>query len=332
MGYNREKMGLRHILGEKKKDKQPEEVVLPEGKEVVVESEEDFLATCRNLEKEFMGVMCLTCDVDGEKYNTSLVLDKGKVVASTLEYAGKIEYSNVAVGEIENKLRGKKGGMSLYELETEDDLNLMLESNPEARLDDSIPLSSLGMKINFNLEGSERSKKTGGFQPIKLDDLFSKNKFNLLELARTPLDQQISKHIDMNALLDKLNAGKLDMDQVRNMLRDAGEENVNERLMELRKRKRERDLKITQKLSKTRKEQKSKKESTGKEKINTPIDKLYEMVQEKGKVSINNGLAKKLGVKRAQIEGWALILEDHNLVELHYPTIGEPEIRRIQGS
>ena len=49
-------------------------------------------------------------------------------------------------------------------------------------------------------------------------------------------------------------------------------------------------------------------------------------------LKIDNKLARKLGVRRSQIEGWAMILEEHDLVELHYPAIGEPEIRKLRGN
>jgi|GEM_PF-813557 len=64
-------------------------------------------------------------------------------------------------------------------------------------------------------------------------------------------------------------------------------------------------------------------------KVKTTIDKLYEMILDKGVVRLNDGLAKKLGVSKTQVEEWAMILEEHNLVELHYPALGEPELRKM---
>ena len=43
-------------------------------------------------------------------------------------------------------------------------------------------------------------------------------------------------------------------------------------------------------------------------------------------MKINESLASRLKVNKTQIEEWAMILEEHNLLELRYPTIGEPEI------
>jgi len=61
-------------------------------------------------------------------------------------------------------------------------------------------------------------------------------------------------------------------------------------------------------------------------KIETNIDKLYQIVEKYGKIRINDALAAALKVTKVQIEEWAMILEEHGLLELRYPTIGEPEI------
>ncbi|MCX6695163.1 MAG: hypothetical protein NTU61_02550 [Candidatus Altiarchaeota archaeon] len=61
-------------------------------------------------------------------------------------------------------------------------------------------------------------------------------------------------------------------------------------------------------------------------KIETNIDKLYQIVEKYGHVKINDALVNALKVSKIQIEEWAMILEEHGLLELKYPTIGEPEI------
>jgi len=60
--------------------------------------------------------------------------------------------------------------------------------------------------------------------------------------------------------------------------------------------------------------------------ITTPLDKLLDMVIKKGRISIKDA-ANLFGVSRDQINGWAKILEEHNLIEINYPPIGEPELR-----
>ncbi|MFH0860474.1 MAG: DUF2226 domain-containing protein [Candidatus Altiarchaeota archaeon] len=64
--------------------------------------------------------------------------------------------------------------------------------------------------------------------------------------------------------------------------------------------------------------------------IATNIDKLYDIVNKDNVVKINDKLSTQLKVPKTQIEEWAMILEEHNLVELHYPTLGEPEIRKVE--
>ncbi|MFC2154280.1 hypothetical protein ACFLRC_02220 [Candidatus Altiarchaeota archaeon] len=65
------------------------------------------------------------------------------------------------------------------------------------------------------------------------------------------------------------------------------------------------------------------------EKVETSIDKLYELVHKYKTLKVDDRLARALKVSKTQIEEWAMILEEHNLLELHYPTIGEPEIKYV---
>ncbi|VVB52120.1 Uncharacterised protein [uncultured archaeon] len=68
--------------------------------------------------------------------------------------------------------------------------------------------------------------------------------------------------------------------------------------------------------------------TAGTDKVQTTIDRLYRHVQMKGRAPLNETTAHQLGITKTQLEEWAIILEEHNLIELHYPTIGEPEIIR----
>ncbi len=60
----------------------------------------------------------------------------------------------------------------------------------------------------------------------------------------------------------------------------------------------------------------------------THLDALYEMVEKRGKVKLSV-IAQYFGVDRKKIEEWAAILEEHDLLKLHYPAIGEPELIKI---
>ncbi len=57
----------------------------------------------------------------------------------------------------------------------------------------------------------------------------------------------------------------------------------------------------------------------------TDIDILYKLVQDQGKINLSL-LAKYFNVDKRKIEHWSRILEEHKLVELHYPPIGEIEV------
>ena len=57
----------------------------------------------------------------------------------------------------------------------------------------------------------------------------------------------------------------------------------------------------------------------------TDIDTMYEILKEKKKLKIKT-LAKYFKVDDATILEWARVLEEANLLTVHYPTIGEPQV------
>ena len=61
--------------------------------------------------------------------------------------------------------------------------------------------------------------------------------------------------------------------------------------------------------------------------VETPIDELYEAVTNKGRITMEDA-AKKFNVHASRIEEWAKILEEHGLIEIHYPALGKPELRK----
>ncbi|MBW2983804.1 hypothetical protein KY361_01710 [Candidatus Woesearchaeota archaeon] len=61
----------------------------------------------------------------------------------------------------------------------------------------------------------------------------------------------------------------------------------------------------------------------------TYLDALHRMVEKSGKVKLSV-MAKYFGVDRKKIEDWAAILEEHDLLKLHYPAVGEPELIKIK--
>jgi CBS domain-containing protein len=64
---------------------------------------------------------------------------------------------------------------------------------------------------------------------------------------------------------------------------------------------------------------------TDEQTLETNIDCLLSMVKEKGTVKLKDAV-KEFGVEPERVEKWGRILEEYNLVELHYPPIGDPKI------
>ena len=64
--------------------------------------------------------------------------------------------------------------------------------------------------------------------------------------------------------------------------------------------------------------------------IETDIDKLMVIIEEKKSVNVKD-LSKALNVKVERIENWAKILEEHGLIEIEYPIIGLPRLRKKNG-
>ncbi len=60
----------------------------------------------------------------------------------------------------------------------------------------------------------------------------------------------------------------------------------------------------------------------------TPIDELFDLISQKGIVSIKYA-ADRFNVHEAQIEEWAGILQDHGMIEIHYPVFGKPELKKV---
>jgi len=78
---------------------------------------------------------------------------------------------------------------------------------------------------------------------------------------------------------------------------------------------------------KPEKETKQKAYTAGKV-IETDFDVLYKLVLEKNKVKISE-VAKMFKIDKKKAEEWVQILDERDLVRIHYPAMGEPEIRKI---
>lgn len=56
--------------------------------------------------------------------------------------------------------------------------------------------------------------------------------------------------------------------------------------------------------------------------LETNIDRLYELIKNKGKITVPRA-AKELKAKPSNVEEWAEMLEEHKLIKIHYPMMGE---------
>ncbi len=296
------------------------------GKPVTVKSEEEFLKTCKGLTKDFGGTMFLSGDIDRERYSASLLIDKGGIVGSTFEFKGLITFREQAIDEIKNKLKGSSGILHIFEFD-EEAMELAREENNSALLKNPIPLSSLGMRIRLLMEkwAKEREARKEETKPIKIPEIFkAERRFNLLELARSPEKIQGAKEED---LYEKEGSDEMDIGEVDNLLKAMEGKVGGGKLEKLRRIKEERERKIAERLSKVKRREKPRKAIEEGEKVKTTIDRMYSLVKKYKRIKIDDKLAHTLGVDKTQIEEWAVILEEHDLLELHYPTIGEPEIR-----
>ena len=61
--------------------------------------------------------------------------------------------------------------------------------------------------------------------------------------------------------------------------------------------------------------------------VKTQLDQLTDLIMEKGSIKIPDA-AKKLKLKEKQVEEWAKMLEEHGMIEIHYPAIGKPVLKK----
>ncbi|MFH1636819.1 MAG: hypothetical protein ABIB71_00160 [Candidatus Woesearchaeota archaeon] len=66
---------------------------------------------------------------------------------------------------------------------------------------------------------------------------------------------------------------------------------------------------------------------TSKRNVKTAFDQLFEYVEEKGEVKFSE-VEKKFNLPKDKVSEWAKLLEEHDLVEVIYPTFGEPKMKR----
>lgn len=64
-------------------------------------------------------------------------------------------------------------------------------------------------------------------------------------------------------------------------------------------------------------------------KIETGIDRLLKLVKQKEKITLSEA-SENLGIPKDTIMSWGEVLEDHGLLEMHYPITGKPSLWKIR--
>lgn len=337
------------------------------GKHILPGSTEDFDKICKKIGGSFTGVMRFLGGYGGEFYQADLLVRNGNIVAASFEDLSKrtITFKENAINEIKKKLIGSAGTLDVYVFD-EEDIRIAMMNNNEAILESYSPqisLSTIGIKIKpmkMNvLETPKEETKVleigpkkrfnfrgilGIFTGVRGRDMTVERDMENLEGKQIGKMQQIEK-VNMTRgieagpsakipIIEKINEQGtekgFDITDIAGVLKKVeGQSSAKEeRLTELRRKRQIEDMALMKRISKIGKEEPSEKGGTQDyERIETSIDKLFELVQKNKRIRISDALAHKLGTTRAKIESWAMILEEHNLVELHYSAMGEPEIR-----
>jgi len=326
-----------YIRGGKKEKKQ-----MPEGEKVSAKSPETFKALCESLAKDFKGVMRLYSKTAGRLYNAAMLLEDGNITGASFEDIDfkRVYHKEDAVSRIRDKLSGTAGDLALYSF-SQTDVENVKKTNREVMLKTPVPFSSLEMRIKLNLSGqggaSGPGQSVGGLhvREIEVGSGFNLADFarglhiNFKEQGREPPAIEKAEEKPVKELTDKEINEQLATADSKEKRALAIASIKNERLAELKKKRDDENKALMKRISQITDKKPEESAVSDTVKVETSIDKLYQYIQKYKKVRIDDDLASKLGVKRSQIESWALILEEHSLVELHYPTIGEPEIRSV---
>lgn len=290
------------------------------GEQVLAETKEEFLDFCKSLSKDFMGVMCLYGRIKGRLYTAGLLLDGGNITAASLEDVDneKIIFGDEAISQIKEKLSGTTGNLEVYSF-SHNGMGRVREENRRALLTRSISFSHLGMMIKPR--GRDEGIKDNTFtHGKKIEELRTDEGFNLVDFAHGfPFTSKTKEEGGIPLKKEEIlgEVGGIEFNLKR------------KNLTELKRRKQVKDQSLAERISRIRKK-KARRGIGDMKKVETSIDELHQLVQKYGKLRIDDKLTHRLGVNRSQIENWALLLEEHGLLELHYPAIGEPEIRKVK--
>lgn len=311
----------------------------------------EFHKVCGELQKDFTGAMRLMSKMHGHILQADVIIKEGSVVAASLEdlTAGKVVGGDPALEGIRTRLANTRGHLDVYEI-SENDINQTIMDNQRTLLKNPVRIHELSIKIEPKIE--RKSPLTKLSEMIKaLIPRRRPERVRDKPRTRERIDDSWETRPGSEAGIDYSEHARRDAPtptRVRppptskTVVRPPGAHTgegiqipsvsglaKSEHLAEIKQRRMQRIARkiITEKGGK--KPVKTIKEGT---KVETKIDKLYDLVNHEGEVKVNDGLATVLGTPKTQIEEWAMILEEHDLVELDYPAIGEPIIKAVKSN
>jgi hypothetical protein len=335
---------------------------LPRGKNLKPDKIENFFEICRQLDSEFTGALRLRGIVDRRVYTADLLVDVGTIIAASFNFVGSNEtlLRDAALDFIKNNLSGSSGKLDIFEFDS-GEMRRSIESNPSALLEEEVKVHDLGVKIKSTIvrkaPGAGLFEKIAGFIKKPSSERKTERVNEIKSLRDGFRRQEEWGELDFG----RQSIGGGEAEEMRGMgvpqaeapypsapsvkaSEAEGAPSIEEETgvktppaagveaarkeERLQKIKESRLKKISERITLEGEARNVKKIVEGM-KVKTTIDKLYELVLDKGAVKINDELAQKLGVSKTQIEEWAMVLEEHNLAELHYPAIGEPEIKKM---
>jgi len=236
-------------------------------------------------------------------YSVELLMAEGLVTAMEITIEGEETiYGDAALRQIKN-LGGSEGDLRLIRLRAED-MKQIIANNTHAMLGTKVLLENFKLRVRPLSLTSEAAREDGGSMLDAVKSLLSvggpsmKNEFRGQFKIETPRTETL--------LPKESDAKKAMIEQI----------------------KRRRMGRFVEKISVKQEQEKQQQDLAEGKMVETTIDKLFNLVDKRNKVKINDALAKEIGVSKERIEEWAVIMEEHNLVSVNYPTIGEPEITR----
>jgi hypothetical protein len=316
---------------------------LPPGKPLTIGEADQFVKS-RKDRGQFNGIVRMKGTTEGRGYEVELLMAEGEIAA--VEITGLSEtpiQGDRALAEME-RLGGSEGELNIISLWNAN-LSQIKEENKEAMLQKTVMLEDFRIRI----KPSPKPVRPGGGGILDtLGSLFSmgtpgrKTEFKgrfMLESQKT--QQDISANQPKTGMTEPKNEAdgtdegrqepKTEPSKTEKQAAQEGQKAGESKLKEdlIAKIRNRRFGRITEKLLSKMKPEKAKTETLFEEKmVETTIDKLFNLLDKKDKLKINESLARELGVSKERLEEWAVILEEHNLASIKYPAIGEPEITK----